>query len=1094
MTQLAIGKPAPLGAHYDGQGVNFTLFSAHAERVELCVFDANGQEHRYDLPGHSGDIWHGYLPDARPGLRYGYRVHGPWQPAEGHRFNPAKLLIDPCARQIDGEFKDNPLLHAGHNEPDYRDNAAIAPKCVVVVDHYDWEDDAPPRTQWGSTIIYEAHVKGLTYLHPEIPVEIRGTYKALGHPVMINYLKQLGITALELLPVAQFASEPRLQRMGLSNYWGYNPVAMFALHPAYACSPETALDEFRDAIKALHKAGIEVILDIVLNHSAELDLDGPLFSLRGIDNRSYYWIREDGDYHNWTGCGNTLNLSHPAVVDYASACLRYWVETCHVDGFRFDLAAVMGRTPEFRQDAPLFTAIQNCPVLSQVKLIAEPWDIAPGGYQVGNFPPLFAEWNDHFRDAARRFWLHYDLPLGAFAGRFAASSDVFKRNGRLPSAAINLVTAHDGFTLRDCVCFNHKHNEANGEENRDGTNNNYSNNHGKEGLGGTLDLVERRRDSIHALLTTLLLSQGTPMLLAGDEHGHSQHGNNNAYCQDNQLTWLDWSQASSGLTAFTAALIHLRKRIPALMENRWWEEGDGNVRWLNRYAQPLSTDEWQNGPKQLQILLSDRFLIAINATLEVTEIVLPAGEWHAIPPFAGEDNPVITAVWQGPAHGLCVPEMIKKELVMVSLEKNDHLMLARQLPLKSVALILAGGRGTRLKDLTNKRAKPAVHFGGKFRIIDFALSNCINSGIRRMGVITQYQSHTLVQHIQRGWSFFNEEMNEFVDLLPAQQRMKGENWYRGTADAVTQNLDIIRRYKAEYVVILAGDHIYKQDYSRMLIDHVEKGARCTVACMPVPIEEASAFGVMAVDENDKIIEFVEKPANPPSMPNDPGKSLASMGIYVFDADYLYELLEEDDRDENSSHDFGKDLIPKITEAGLAYAHPFPLSCVQSDPDAEPYWRDVGTLEAYWKANLDLASVVPELDMYDRNWPIRTYNESLPPAKFVQDRSGSHGMTLNSLVSGGCVISGSVVVQSVLFSRVRVNSFCNIDSAVLLPEVWVGRSCRLRRCVIDRACVIPEGMVIGENAEEDARRFYRSEEGIVLVTREMLRKLGHKQER
>ncbi|HAV8874701.1 TPA: glycogen debranching protein GlgX [Escherichia coli] len=654
MTQLAIGKPAPLGAHYDGQGVNFTLFSAHAERVELCVFDANGQEHRYDLPGHSGDIWHGYLPDARPGLRYGYRVHGPWQPAEGHRFNPAKLLIDPCARQIDGEFKDNPLLHAGHNEPDYRDNAAIAPKCVVVVDHYDWEDDAPPRTPWGSTIIYEAHVKGLTYLHPEIPVEIRGTYKALGHPVMINYLKQLGITALELLPVAQFASEPRLQRMGLSNYWGYNPVAMFALHPAYACSPETALDEFRDAIKALHKAGIEVILDIVLNHSAELDLDGPLFSLRGIDNRSYYWIREDGDYHNWTGCGNTLNLSHPAVVDYASACLRYWVETCHVDGFRFDLAAVMGRTPEFRQDAPLFTAIQNCPVLSQVKLIAEPWDIAPGGYQVGNFPPLFAEWNDHFRDAARRFWLHYDLPLGAFAGRFAASSDVFKRNGRLPSAAINLVTAHDGFTLRDCVCFNHKHNEANGEENRDGTNNNYSNNHGKEGLGGSLDLVERRRDSIHALLTTLLLSQGTPMLLAGDEHGHSQHGNNNAYCQDNQLTWLDWSQASSGLTAFTAALIHLRKRIPALVENRWWEEGDGNVRWLNRYAQSLSTDEWQNGPKQLQILLSDRFLIAINATLEVTEIVLPAGEWHAIPPFAGEDNPVITAVWQGPAHGLCV--------------------------------------------------------------------------------------------------------------------------------------------------------------------------------------------------------------------------------------------------------------------------------------------------------------------------------------------------------------------------------------------------------------------------------------------------------
>ncbi|ATM05800.1 TPA: glucose-1-phosphate adenylyltransferase [Raoultella planticola] len=425
---------------------------------------------------------------------------------------------------------------------------------------------------------------------------------------------------------------------------------------------------------------------------------------------------------------------------------------------------------------------------------------------------------------------------------------------------------------------------------------------------------------------------------------------------------------------------------------------------------------------------------------------------------------------------------------MSKIEYTDNVMLSRQLPLKSVALILAGGRGTRLKDLTTIRAKPAVHFGGKFRIIDFALSNCINSGIRRIGVITQYQSHSLVQHIQRGWAFFNEEMNEFVDLLPAQQRVHGENWYRGTADAVTQNLDIIRRYDAEYVVILAGDHIYKQDYSRMLLDHVEKGARCTVACMPVPVEEANAFGVMAVDENDKIIEFVEKPANPPTMPGDETRSLASMGIYVFDAEYLYQLLAEDDRDEGSSHDFGKDIIPKITTAGEAYAHPFPRSCVQSDNNAEPYWRDVGTLEAYWKANLDLASVVPELDVYDRNWPIRTYVESLPSAKFVQDRSGSHGMTMNSLVSGGCIISGSVVVQSVLFSKVRINSFCNIDSSVLLPGVWVGRSCRIRRCVIDRGCVIPEGMVIGENAVEDAQRFYRSEEGIILVTQEMLNRL------
>ncbi len=426
---------------------------------------------------------------------------------------------------------------------------------------------------------------------------------------------------------------------------------------------------------------------------------------------------------------------------------------------------------------------------------------------------------------------------------------------------------------------------------------------------------------------------------------------------------------------------------------------------------------------------------------------------------------------------------------MATLDKNDPLMLARQLPAQTVALILAGGRGTRLKDLTAKRAKPAVHFGGKFRIIDFALSNCLNSGIRRIGVITQYQSHTLVQHIQRGWSFLNEEMNEFVDLLPAQQRQATENWYRGTADAVTQNLDIIRRYQARYIVILAGDHIYKMDYSRMLLEHAENGAKCTIACLPVPVEEASAFGVMAVNEDNRVVDFLEKPTNPPHMPGDETQALASMGIYAFDADYLYQLLEDDLKIPESNHDFGKDILPKIVATGEALAHSFKNSCVQNNADAPPYWRDVGTLEAYWKANLDLASVTPELDMYDREWPIRTHMEPLPPAKFVQDRSGSHGMTMNSLVSGGCIISGSVVVNSVLFSRVRINSFCNIESSVLSPDVVVGRSSRLRRCVIDRACVLPEGTVIGENPDDDARRFYRSEEGIVLVTRTMLAKLG-----
>lgn len=654
MISLTAGSASPLGAEVQSGGVNFSLFSAHAERVELCLFDAEGNEQRVDLPVRTGDIWHGFLPGAKAGQRYGYRVHGPWQPTQGHRFNPAKLLLDPCARRVEGEAIDSPLFHAGFDQPDPHDSAPLGLRSVVVNDAFDWEADKAPRTPWGNSVIYEAHVKGLTWLHPDIPQEIRGTYKALAHPVMIAWFKQLGITALELLPVAHFAHEQRLQRLGLSNYWGYNPLALFALHPAYAHDPEQAINEFRAAVKALHEAGIEVILDIVLNHSAETDLAGPTFCQRGIDNRSYYWIREDGDYHNWTGCGNTLNLSQPGVVEYAHACLRYWVETFHIDGFRFDLAPVMGRTPEFNPQAPLFAAIQNDPLLRDLKLIAEPWDIGGGGYQVGNFPAPFAEWNDHFRDAARRFWLTESLPMGAFAGRFAASSDLFKRNGRLPSATVNLVTAHDGFTLRDCVSFNHKHNQANGEDNRDGTNDNHSFNHGVEGLDASADVMARRRASQHALLATLLLSQGTPMLLAGDEMGHSQHGNNNAYCQDNALTWLDWRQADHGLIDFTAALIKARSHIAALTDDAWWEEGDGNVAWLNQHGRPLTPQEWQEGAPRLQILLSDNYLLVMNATSELAEIALPTGDWHALSPFAGEENPVVITVWQAPKHGVCL--------------------------------------------------------------------------------------------------------------------------------------------------------------------------------------------------------------------------------------------------------------------------------------------------------------------------------------------------------------------------------------------------------------------------------------------------------
>ena len=411
-----------------------------------------------------------------------------------------------------------------------------------------------------------------------------------------------------------------------------------------------------------------------------------------------------------------------------------------------------------------------------------------------------------------------------------------------------------------------------------------------------------------------------------------------------------------------------------------------------------------------------------------------------------------------------------------------------QLVRRTVALVLAGGRGSRLKQLTDKRAKPAVYFGGKFRIVDFALSNCVNSGIRRIGVVTQYKSHSLLRHIQRGWSFLRAELNETVDLLPAQQRVGEEHWYRGTADAVFQNLDIIQSSRPEYVVVLAGDHVYKMDYSLMLEDHVLRGAGCTVGCIEVPRNEASAFGVMAVDAQRQIVSFIEKPADPPPMPGNAEVSLASMGIYVFDAEYLYKLLEDDLADPTSSHDFGKDVIPRTVAEGRALAHPFGMSCIVNPNGSPPYWRDVGTIDAFWEANLDLASINPELDIYDTEWPIWTYQRQLPPAKFIPDRNGSHGMTVNTIVSGGCIVSGAHVASSVFFSSVRVHSFCNIDQAVVLPNVTIERNCRLRKVVLDRGCVVPDGLVVGEDAVADAARFERTEGGVVLITREMLARL------
>ena len=425
-----------------------------------------------------------------------------------------------------------------------------------------------------------------------------------------------------------------------------------------------------------------------------------------------------------------------------------------------------------------------------------------------------------------------------------------------------------------------------------------------------------------------------------------------------------------------------------------------------------------------------------------------------------------------------------RNLALQERHMQPHMLVRR-----TIALVLAGGRGSRLKQLTDRRAKPAVYFGGKFRIVDFALSNCVNSGIRRIGVITQYKSHSLLRHLQRGWSFLRAELNEMVDLLPAQQRVDEEHWYRGTADAIYQNLDIIQSSKPEYVVVLAGDHIYKMDYSLMLKDHVESGAGCTVGCIEVPREEATAFGVMAVDGSRKITEFVEKPANPPAMPGNDAVSLASMGIYIFDSKYLYDLLEDDLANPESSHDFGKDVIPRVVREGRAVAHPFSMSCVSSTPDAVPYWRDVGTIDAFWEANLDLASVTPELDIYDTNWPIWTSQRQLPPAKFVQDADGKHGQAINTMVSGGCIVSGSIVSNSVLFSSVRIHSFCVIDQAVLLPEVTIGRGCRLSRVVIDRGVEVPDGLVIGEDPVADAARFERTSNGVVLVTKDMIKKLS-----
>ncbi len=616
---------------------NFALFSAAASGVEVCLFDGD-KETSFPMV-RTNNVWHLAVAGVAIGTEYGFRIHG-------EHANPNKLMLDPYAKAVNGK----PDLTTEESRSwflmnDHRDNAHIAPRAVIISEDFDWENDTAPNTPWAETIVYELHVKGFSQLNDKIPAELRGTYAGLSYPINLAYLKELGVTTVELLPVNFYINEPHLQARGLQNYWGYNPLAMFAVEPKYAAT-NNPLAEFKAMVKAFHKAGIEVILDVVFNHSAESEQTYPTFCQRGIDDQTYYWRNDQGRYINWTGCGNMLNLSSDVGRKWVVDCLRYWAEQCHVDGFRFDLASVLGRdTPDFNAQAQLFTDIKNEPSLQNIKLIAEPWDIGHYGYQVGNFPNYFAEWNDRFRDDLCRFWLWKSGEIGAFAERFAGSSDLFKKNDRLPHTTLNFITAHDGFVMQDLVSYNQKHNEANGEENRDGRNENYSYNHGLE--GSTESLSEPQKSAVEnnrtfaqsGLLMSLLLANGTPMLLAGDEFGNTQYGNNNAYCQDNEITWLKWANFNKELFELTKQTIAARKQIGSLNRNQWWS-GD-NVQWLNIHGNQMTVDDWQNQQtKALQVVLDKHCLLLINAKAEGQVFHLPDGKWK---PQIGTDNLTLDA-------------------------------------------------------------------------------------------------------------------------------------------------------------------------------------------------------------------------------------------------------------------------------------------------------------------------------------------------------------------------------------------------------------------------------------------------------------------
>jgi len=611
-TRVWPGQPQPLGATWDGKGVNFALFSAHADRVELCFFDRSGmhEEERIVLPEYTDEVWHCYLPEVRPGQLYGYRVYGPYDPPAGHRFNPNKLLLDPYARSIAGQLRWSDALFGyrvgGPREDlsfDRRDSARLMPKCRVVETAFTWENDHHPRTSWEETIILELHVRGFTIKHPAVREEERGTFAALASPAVIDYLVELGVTAVELLPIQAAATERRLAEIGLVNYWGYNTIAFFAPDPRFL--PPGPIAEFKRAVKRLHEADIEVILDVVYNHTGEGDRLGPTLSFRGIDNLSYYRLQEDRrHYLDVTGCGNTLNLDHPRVLQLVMDSLRYWVSEMHVDGFRFDLAAALAReNGDYAQRAAFLDAVRQDPALAQVKLIAEPWDVGPHGYQLGNFPPGWAEWNGQYRDAVRRFWKGDHGLVAEIASRVAGSSDIFGYRGRRPWASINFITAHDGFTLQDLVSYEDKHNEANGEANHDGHDANFGWNCGVEGPTADSAILALRDRQRRNLMATLLLSLGVPMLLAGDEFGHTQRGNNNAYCQDNDITWLDWQNIrpeDEALRRFVQTLIRLRRRHRVFSRPRFFrgevvsEAGLKDITWVTPAGVEATGEDWGN--------------------------------------------------------------------------------------------------------------------------------------------------------------------------------------------------------------------------------------------------------------------------------------------------------------------------------------------------------------------------------------------------------------------------------------------------------------------------------------------------------------------